>query len=120
MMLSPNPQMQKQVADLHRLIRLQNRVILGLSSLFAVVVMTTIALINMTTADRFGSSERRRRRRRRRRRSTRGVGSVPVGGGISPISNREYKRRDPPTPSLLPPLSTITDDRSPGGSSCSQ
>jgi serine/threonine protein phosphatase PrpC len=38
--------MQKQVADLHRLIRLQNRVILGLSSLFAVVVMTTIALIN--------------------------------------------------------------------------
>ena len=38
--------MQKQVADLRRLIRLQNRVILGLSVLFAVVVMTTIALIN--------------------------------------------------------------------------
>ena len=46
MMMSSNPQMQKQVVDLQRLIRLQNRVILGLSSLFAVVVMTTIALIN--------------------------------------------------------------------------
>jgi serine/threonine protein phosphatase PrpC len=45
-MMSSNPQMQKQVADLQRLIRLQNRVLLGLSSLFVVVVMTTIALIN--------------------------------------------------------------------------
>ncbi|KAL3801137.1 hypothetical protein ACHAW5_011085 [Stephanodiscus triporus] len=44
--MSANPQMQKHVADLRRLIQLQNRVILGLSLLFVLVVVTTVALIN--------------------------------------------------------------------------
>ena len=44
--MSANPQMQKHVADLRRLIQLQNHVILRLSSLFILVVITTVALIN--------------------------------------------------------------------------